>query len=503
MKTILLACLSMSFTLAVYGQEIIVNSYNPPIPFLNEVTDNYEVLNSEPTGRPSCFYRQTNSVLYASVPDTGTIPNTCLLILQSTNEGMSWSIVNSIGPSAIVQKSKLTGRRNSDSIYCLYQIGNVVHVLNIVSLNTGIFTNYNVRDFDATLSSTNSLYLIVDVLGNNEVRIFGSVNGGQTWGGSIFLSSVAAFPSIYMSGSGDTCLINYYGVAIASDTISSAIRNVRYRENTPGFLLITGSFTTPITSGTPKDQFKAVKNENLAWLFYTTGNAGSRDMNCIVSIDGGVSYSAPVVIGAMPGRDEYWFDANYSNTGVDLVYYSDTLNSGTPTSISNSVYYCYALNTTPQAFTGFLRVNDHPNQWSERKYIPTVAEFFNTSNQSCAIWVGLNGTSRKLYFNKNDATTGTGYEASIIPERYILHQNYPNPFNPNTTIKYEIKKSSHIDLKIFNVIGKETGYLVNEMKSPGTYTVDFDASALPGGAYFIVLYADGVRVDTKKSLLVK
>jgi len=503
MKTIILTFLSMFFSLVAPAQEVIINTYDPPIPYSNDITDNYVVLNSEPLGRSSCFFFFFYSVLYASVPDTGTMPNTCLLILQSTNQGISWSIVNSIGPTAIVSKSKFAGRRNSDSIYCVYQIGNVIHVFNIVTQNTGIFTNYNVRDFDATLSSTNSLYLIIDVLGNNEVRIFGSVNGGQVWGGAVYLSAVAAFPTISMSGSGDTCIINYYGVSIASDTISSAIRNVRYRENAPGFLLLTGSFTTPILAGTPKDQFKAVKNENIVWLFYTSGISLSRDINCIQSNDGGINYSTPFTIGTMPGRDEYWFDANYSNTGVDLVYYSDSLISGPPTINSNSVIYGYALNTSPQTFSGFIKVNQHPSQWSERKYIPTVVEFFNTSNQSGAIWVGLNGADRKLYFNKNDASTSVETENELIPESYVLYQNFPNPFNPETKISYELRKSGYIELKVFDISGKEIAELVNENQHSGRYETVFDGRSLSSGVYFYRLYADGVKIDTKKCLLVR
>ena len=41
------------------------------------------------------------------------------------------------------------------------------------------------------------------------------------------------------------------------------------------------------------------------------------------------------------------------------------------------------------------------------------------------------------------------------PIEFELQQNYPNPFNPSTRIKYKLPKSSHIELKIYNLAGQE------------------------------------------------
>jgi hypothetical protein len=58
----------------------------------------------------------------------------------------------------------------------------------------------------------------------------------------------------------------------------------------------------------------------------------------------------------------------------------------------------------------------------------------------------------------------------------VLYQNYPNPFNPNTTIKYSIPKSDHIELvllEIYNTLGEKISTLVNEHQKPGNYTVEW------------------------------
>ncbi len=64
---------------------------------------------------------------------------------------------------------------------------------------------------------------------------------------------------------------------------------------------------------------------------------------------------------------------------------------------------------------------------------------------------------------------------TINPSNFILYQNYPNPFNSVTKIKYSIKEQSFITLKVFDLLGREIATLVNEMKQPGEYEVEFSA----------------------------
>jgi hypothetical protein len=45
---------------------------------------------------------------------------------------------------------------------------------------------------------------------------------------------------------------------------------------------------------------------------------------------------------------------------------------------------------------------------------------------------------------------------------FALMHNYPNPFNPSTTIKYEIKELTNVELKVFDILGREVISLVNE-----------------------------------------
>jgi exopolysaccharide biosynthesis protein len=90
----------------------------------------------------------------------------------------------------------------------------------------------------------------------------------------------------------------------------------------------------------------------------------------------------------------------------------------------------------------------------------------------------------------------------LIPGTHVLYQNYPNPFNPSTTIEYDLSKSSHVDLSVYDLKGEKVATLVNGIQVGGHHNISFDASLLPGGVYIYRLQA-GNWADTKKMLLIK
>ena len=90
----------------------------------------------------------------------------------------------------------------------------------------------------------------------------------------------------------------------------------------------------------------------------------------------------------------------------------------------------------------------------------------------------------------------------VTPKEFSLSQNYPNPFNPSTVISYQLPVSSHVSLKVFDVLGNEVAALVNEEKPAGSYEIEFNAAELSSGIYFYTLQA-GEFLKTKKFTLLK
>ena len=93
-------------------------------------------------------------------------------------------------------------------------------------------------------------------------------------------------------------------------------------------------------------------------------------------------------------------------------------------------------------------------------------------------------------------------ENNNSPVKFYLYQNYPNPFNPATTIKFEIPKSQKIELKIYDVLGREVRTLYNDIAPAGIKTINFNASNLASGVYFYKLVTNNYT-SIKKMVLLK
>jgi len=89
-----------------------------------------------------------------------------------------------------------------------------------------------------------------------------------------------------------------------------------------------------------------------------------------------------------------------------------------------------------------------------------------------------------------------------LPANIKLFQNYPNPFNPSTIISYSIPKSENVQIKVYDLLGKEIQMLINRYQTVGTYELIFDGSLLPSGIYFCKIIC-GNFSDTKKMILLK
>jgi hypothetical protein len=126
----------------------------------------------------------------------------------------------------------------------------------------------------------------------------------------------------------------------------------------------------------------------------------------------------------------------------------------------------------------------------------------------------ISDTSKTVFSITNATSVEKTYDN--LPNYFALFQNYPNPFNPTTKIKYtipssgEMKQYAPVQLKVFDVMGREVATLVNENKPAGTYEVTWNAANLPSGVYFYQLKAGNpesssgqIFTATKKLILLK
>lgn len=184
------------------------------------------------------------------------------------------------------------------------------------------------------------------------------------------------------------------------------------------------------------------------------------DLYSSYSTNDGASWSAPVKLSVCTNDGDEIYPTlsrtGNTNTSFGLVYY----NSGWPGSSS------FNQTTTPRSknYTIYTRIN------------PT------TGGQ---VPIGINTISTE------------------IPASFTLKQNYPNPFNPSTKIRFELKSNSVVNLKVFDVTGREVARVINnENIQAGIHEVNYNAGTLASGVYFYTLETPNFK-DTKKMMLIK
>ncbi len=141
------------------------------------------------------------------------------------------------------------------------------------------------------------------------------------------------------------------------------------------------------------------------------------------------------------------------------------------------------VSTTPGTYYAWVSID--PNN--------TVTESDETNNQqSCSTPLVVNAT-------------GIIAENIQIIAHFDIRQNVPNPFNPGTRIQYQLPKTSHVLLGIYNLMGQELIRLVDEVKDTGIYSVEWDGRNseevyLPSGIYIYQIKA-GEFTESKKLIL--
>jgi hypothetical protein len=225
--------------------------------------------------------------------------------------------------------------------------------------------------------------------------------------------------------------------------------------------------------------------------YYLFGDAGSGSFRCFHN---GVAYPDSIIIratgmtdmiipqtGPAPTQVAFVYDsATYTMKGYKNGVLVKTIVQAAPLNMAAGTGFRVGGYTTSASFIGKM------DEFRLYKQALSAAQILATWNQdvACGLVTGLSGNNPQ------------------IPLTYSLSQNYPNPFNPVTKISYALPKSGLVTLRVYDILGREVATLVNEVKTAGNFTVDFNASSFSSGAYFYRLESNGF-VDTKKMMVIK
>jgi hypothetical protein len=138
-----------------------------------------------------------------------------------------------------------------------------------------------------------------------------------------------------------------------------------------------------------------------------------------------------------------------------------------------------------------------------------VAEYVTNGNTTTVIIINpesssLAATSGEFQIVDVLVATTEGFiDASLnTPYEFALQPAYPNPFNPTTTIQFAVPQTTDINVVVFDMLGRQVAELAGGSFEAGFYSVDWNASQLSSGMYFVTFISSEFNA-TQKVMLVK
>jgi hypothetical protein len=219
-----------------------------------------------------------------------------------------------------------------------------------------------------------------------------------------------------------------------------------------------------------------------------------------------------------PAYNNGWL---YRNDGVDIEACSDFLSNGYDvgwTSAGDFLTYTVRVNQPGSYNMQFRVAANQPGgsillRWDQAVMMPVVNI---PSTGGWQAWQSLNLGQVELTAGVHDlrldvVTSGFNFNAfkftlltsagdEPVPRRFALYANYPNPFNPSTSVSYELPAREEVTVKVYDLLGREVGTLVNGVQPAGIHTAVWDASGISSGVYFCQLTGAGRMARIKMVL---
>ena len=110
-------------------------------------------------------------------------------------------------------------------------------------------------------------------------------------------------------------------------------------------------------------------------------------------------------------------------------------------------------------------------------------------------------TAHDRYLYRDTLTAVETVDSEEIPSATTLYQNHPNPFNPVTVISFLLKERCRVDLRVYDIAGREVECLLSGDLDAGGYSLPWRPGSLASGVYFYRLKAGEITISRKAILL--
>jgi len=206
----------------------------------------------------------------------------------------------------------------------------------------------------------------------------------------------------------------------------------------------------------------------------------------------------PLVVDSLPGSQvRLVFDQEYSIRRLARVEPSETI-ALTPIEPDSALHSRLGHVTEAVAEAGGTTTTLQSGDAVVLSYtLPST-----TQDTERDVFLLLSG-ERTALAAQNSAQQQTDNESR--PLTFALHQNIPNPFAGTTTIRFDLPRSEHVRLEIFDLAGRRVARLANSSFPAGSHAVDWNRlsdrrGAVQPGVYLYRIDAGDFH-DQKKLIL--
>lgn len=451
----------------------------------------------------------TNGTMWAAI---GLRPESTIHIFRSTDHGLTWNYVYWLTHGSDFRKVEVVvGSGDSNYVYVFYirrvdggdlwcfKLKTDLSAWNSYPVAVGPDT---IDDFSVSLDYDDWYYLYC--IHGNEHRtgltsyVTRSVDRGVTWESPIDWWNAWDSYIAYGSGSKIHCCWQF---ALVQTTIHYQRQRNRYYGDPAEWVdfdyVYEGSDT--VWSPVITQANTLPDTEALVWCAYTHNynNTGDWDVDYGYNTHG--------------GTPEQWTRGNHLSWTTqnewfpDIRHYFVRPNSyvnacynlgGTETSDSTVIYWQYANASDPTNWSIPVKVNDQ-----------RVTTLTNGANPKLIYSPYSPGTGSGVVF-AYWGPTGLYFDASWVgiqeqqsePKLSAIVESKPNPFRNNTLVKYTVPVRSRVEIKVFDITGRNVKTLVNKESPPGEHSISWDGTDNTGKKQGTGIYLLKIRINDSEAV---
>ena len=157
---------------------------------------------------------------------------------------------------------------------------------------------------------------------------------------------------------------------------------------------------------------------------------------------------------------------------------------------------------------GIQMTISHGDDFSIEMTDKAMVADYRTEGNSTILMV-VNPESNELFVAEGNYTIETVVAAAngeyidiSVPSAFSVSNAYPNPFNPTTSLNINLDAASYVSVKVFNVMGQLIDTVTEGQMTVGTHAINWDASSVASGVYFINTEV-GTSLSSQKVMLLK